>query len=195
MALREYLDDFVRSAMAADRRYSRTHDAGEIRLGIEVWEQLVAAGELQEVAPAELVDAQLAASMLYARRHEVSGSKEDLGHAYRYLAEAGRHVVRGSLADLQVRMSTAAWLMARYRSGGPPEDLDRAIVGWAELVDIGAGALAAANLGRALLARHRRTGDPADLHDGRRVLGLASAQLPRDHPVLADVELALKAAG
>jgi hypothetical protein len=91
-------------------------------------------------------------------------------------------------------MSTAAWLMARYQSGGPPEDLGQAISGWAELVETDAGALAAANLGRAPLARHDRTGDPADLHDGRRVLGMASEQLPRDHPALADVELALRRA-
>jgi hypothetical protein len=194
MALREFLDHSARAAIAADRRYGHTQDVREIRLGIEVWEQLVAAGGLEEVAPEELVDAYLAASMLYARRHEVAGRVEDLGHAFRYLQEARRRVAPGSFADLQVRMSTAAWLMARYQSGGPPEDLDRAISGWAELVETDAGALAAANLGRALLARHDRTGDPDDLQDGRRVLGMASAQLPRDHPALAEVELALRRA-
>ena len=103
-------------------------------------------------------------------------------------------MVPGSFADLQVRMSTAAWLMARYQAGGPDADLDQAISAWAELVERGGGALAAANLGRALLARYERSGDPADLRAGRELLGRVSAQLPHDHPVRADVELALRSA-
>jgi hypothetical protein len=58
-----------------------------------------------------------------------------------------------------------------------------------------AGALAAANLGRALLARHSLGGDAADLREGRRLLGMATAAMPADHPARADVELAFRAAG
>ncbi len=93
-------------------------------------------------------------------------------------------MVAGSFADLQVRMSTAAWLMVRFQAEGRQEDLDEAIAGWSRLLESDAGALAAANLGRALLARHDLTGDPADLHEGRRLLGMASAEMPSDHPAL-----------
>ena len=64
-----------------------------------------------------------------------------------------------------------------------------------ELLGTDASALAAANLGRALLARHELTGEPGDLRDGRRLLGRASAEMPHDHPARRDVELALRAAG
>jgi hypothetical protein len=92
-------------------------------------------------------------------------------------------------------MSAAAWLMLRFQSQGREADLDEAIAGWSRLLGTDADAPAAASLGRALQARHDLTGDPADLHEGRRLLGTASAELPSDHPALADVEFALRAAG
>ena len=192
MALQEFLSHFVRAAVVADQRFQRTREVTEIRVGIEVWETLQSADGLADSPPEALVDAYLSASMLYARRHEAEGELSDLGRALRHLEEARRLVVPGSFADLQLRMSTAAWLMARYQAGGPEEDLDEAIDAWAELIDTDAGALAAANLGRALLARHERSGDPADLRRGRELLDWASAELPHDHPVRADVELALR---
>ena len=145
--------------------------------------------------PESLVDTYLSVSMLYARRYEAQGRADDLSLALQYLDDARRHVVDGSFADLQVRMSTAAWRMVRFQAEGGREDLDEAIAVWSGLLESDAGALAAANLGRALLARHDLTGEPADLREGRRLLGMASVEMPRDHPALADVELALRAAG
>jgi hypothetical protein len=197
MALQEFLGHFVSAAVAADRRYVSTGATADIREGLEVWEQLVSSGVLSDEPPASLVDAYLAASMLYARRHEVLGRANDLSQALRYLMDARRHVEPGSFADLQARMSRAACLLVRFQADGQPEDLDGAITGWTELMDDAGGevaALAAAHLGRALLVRHDLAGDPADLHDGRRLLGLASAGMPRDHPARRDVELALRAA-
>jgi hypothetical protein len=198
MALHEFLGPFVSAAVAADERYVRSRDAFEICEGIEVWERLADSGALAGAEPEGLVDAYLAVSMLYARRHEVLGRSSDLSLALRYLTEARRHVEPGSFADLQARMSRAACLLVRFQADGQPEDLDGAITGWTELVDAadaGVGALAAANLGRALLVRHELAGDPGDLEDGRRLLGQATAEMPRDHPARRDVELALRAAG
>ena len=90
-------------------------------------------------------------------------------------------------------MSAAAWLMVRFQAERAPEDLDQAIAVWTGLMETDAGALAAANLGRALLARHALSGDPEDLHDGRELLGMASVGMRRPSGA-ADVELALKAA-
>jgi hypothetical protein len=195
MRLDEFLRHFVCTAIAADRRYVRTGDAADIEDGIVVWEELATAGELGGATPETAVDAYLSVSMLYARRHEAQGGGDDLSLALRYLDEARRYVVAGSLADLQVRMSTAAWLMLRFQSEGRREDLDEAIAGWSRLLRSDADALAAANLGRALLDRHDLTGGLADLHEGRRLLGMASVELPSDHPALRDVQFALRAAG
>jgi len=63
------------------------------------------------------------------------------------------------------------------------------------LLETDAGALAAANLGRALLTRHELSGDPEDLDLGRELLGIASVGMRQDHPALADVQHALRAAG
>ena len=114
----------------------------------------------------------------------------DLSLALRYLHDAQRHLVPGSIADLQARMSRAACLMVRYRAEGRAEDLDGAIAAWSGLLGTEARALAAANLGRALLTR----GGADDLREARRLLGLASAEMPPDHPARRDVELALRAA-
>jgi hypothetical protein len=195
MRLEDFLRHFVSAALAADRRYVRSHDAADIQAGIVVWEQLAGDPELEDLPSESLVDAYLGVSMLYARRHEALGSGEDLSLALRYLEYARRHVVAGSFADLQMQMSTAAWLMVRFQAEGRREDLDAAIAGWAGLLDSDAGALAAANLGRALLTRHDLSGDPEDRVEGLRVLGLASLEMPRDHPARADVEFALRAAG
>jgi hypothetical protein len=193
--LDEFLRHFVGAAIAADRRYARTGDAAEVEAGISVWEALADAGELGGATPETAVDAYLSISMLYARRYEARAGGGDLSLALHYLDEARRHVVAGSFADLQVRMSTAAWLMVRFQSEGRQEDLDEAIAGWSGLLGSGADALAAANLGRALLDRHELTGDLADLQEGRRLLGMASVELPSDHPALRDVQFALRAAG
>ena len=166
MALHEYLGHFVSAAVAADERFVRSRDASAICDGIVVWEQLADSGALADADPGALVDAYLAVSMLYARRHEVLGRSTDLSLALRYLREARRHVEPGSFADLQERMSRAACLLVRFQADGQPEDLDEAITGWTELVDAadaGVAALAAANLGRALLVRHELVGDPEDL--------------------------------
>jgi hypothetical protein len=195
MRLTEFLRHFVLAAAAADRRFARTQDARDIHAGIAVWESLVDGGGLGESEPEALVDAQLAASMLYARRFEVRRREADLSLARRHLEDAREHVQPGSLADLQVRMSEAAWRMLRFQADGPPEDLDQAIEIWTGLIVTDAGTLAAANLGRALLARHALAGDPDDLHAGRSLLGLATAEMPADHPARPDIELALKAAG
>jgi hypothetical protein len=195
MRLDEFLRHFVLAAAAADRRFARAQDARDVHAGIAVWESLVDAGELGESEPAELVDAHLAASTLYARRFEVRQAAKDLAMARRCLEFARTHARPGSFADLQVRMSTAAWLMLRFHADHDPADLDEAIGIWTVLLGTDAGALAAANLGRALLARHGLTGEPQDLHDGRLLLGHASEEMPADHPARADVELALRAAG
>jgi hypothetical protein len=198
MALKEFLGHFVRAAGVADERYVRTRDASAIYDGIAVWQRLVDSGQLSREAPETLVDAYLAAAMLYARRHEAMGRATDLSLALRYLREAGRHVEPGSFADLQARMSRAACLLVRFQADGQPEDLEGAIAGWTELLDAadaGVAALAAANLGRALLVRHALARDPVDLEDGRRLLGQATAGMPRDHPARRDVEFALRAAG
>jgi hypothetical protein len=194
MRLHEFLRHFVSAATAADRRYVRTQDPRDILSGISVWESLQEAGGLEESPPADLVDAYLAASMLYTRRYEILSGEADLSNAFRHLDEARTHVVEGSFADLQARMSLAALLMTRFRAQRGADDLDRAIFVWTELMETEAGPLAAANLGRALLARHALAGDPEDLHDGRRLLGLATAAMPADHPARADVELAFRAA-
>jgi hypothetical protein len=186
MALHEFLGHFVRAAVAADERFVRTRDPSEIGRGIEVWEGLADSGALAEEAPEQLVDARLAVAALYARRNapgDVSRALVELGRAQPYL-------VPGSLADLQERMSRAACLLARHRAHGDPEDLDAAIAVWSTLLDTDARALAAANLGRALLTR----GGADDLPRVRRLLGLASAEMPHDHPARRDVELALRAA-
>ena len=183
MRLTEFLRHFVLAAAAADHRFARTQDARDIHAGITVWESLVEADGLGESAPGSLVDARLAASMLYARRFEVGRD------------EAREHVQPGSFADLQVRMSEAAWLMLRFHAEHAPDDLDHAIEIWTGLIVTDAGTLAAANLGRALLARHALAGDPGDLDAGRSLLGLATPEMPGDHRARADVELALQAAG
>lgn len=195
MRLHEFLQHFVSAATAADRRYVRTQDARDILAGIAVWESLVDARGLQGSDPATLVEAQLAASMLYTRRYEVHRDEEDLACALRWLDEARPHVVPGSFADLQARMSLAALLMMRFRAQAGAHDLDRAISVWTDLMETEAGPLAAANLGRALLARHAADGDPADRREGRRLLGMATAEMPADHPARADVELALRTTG
>lgn len=198
MALQEFLGHFVSAAAAADERFVRTRDASAVNDGIVVWQQLADSGALVDAEPQALVDAYLAVSMLYARRHELLGRPTDLSLALRYLGEARRHVAPGSFADLQARMSQAACLLVRFQADGRPEDLDGAIAGWTELVDAadaGVAALAAANLGRALLVRYDLAGDPSDREDGRRLLGQATAEMPRDHPARRDVELALRAAG
>jgi hypothetical protein len=97
-----------------------------------------------------------------------------------YVDDARAQIAAGSFADLQARMSAAAWHMAAG-------DLDGAIVEWTELMATEAAPLAAANLGRALLAR----GGPEDLREGRRLLGMATTEMPRDHPARAGVERAL----
>jgi hypothetical protein len=195
MRLNEFLRHFVAAAIAADRRYVQTREATDIEAGIVVWEELDGAAELGGVPPDSAVDAYLSVSMLYARRHEARGGGGDLTLALHYLDKARRYVVAGSFADLQVRMSTAAWLMLRFQSEGREADLDAAIAGWSRLLGTDADALAAANLGRALLARHELTGDPADLHEARELLGTASVQMPGDHPALPDVQFALRATG
>ncbi len=194
MRLDEFLRHFVLAAAAADRRYARAQDLRDVHAGIMVWESLVEGGGLGESPPEELVDAHLAASMLYARRFEVQQASKDLALARRYLEYARAHVRPGSFADLQVRMSTAAWLMLRFHAEQAPEDLEEAIAIWTDLATTDAGALAVANLGRALLARHALFGDQQDLHDGRALLGHATEEMPADHPARADVELALRAA-
>jgi hypothetical protein len=195
MRLTEFLRHFVDAAVAADRRYVQTQDAADVEAGIAVWEQLASVEMVGGAPPEQVVDAYLSVSMLYARRYEAQGSDDDLALALHYLDEARRHVVAGSFADLQVRMSTAAWLMVRFQAHGRREDLDEAIAGWSHLLESDAGALAAANLGRALLARHELTGEAADRREGRRLLGMASVEMPSDHPALADVRHALRAAG
>jgi len=195
MRLDQFLRHFVLAAEAADRRFARAQDPRDVHAGIAVWESLVESGGLAEAPPEALVDARLAASMLYARRFEVRQASKDLALARRHLESARAHVQPGSFADLQVRMSTAAWLMLRFQAEHAAEDLDEAIAIWTDLMLTDAGALAAANLGRALLARHELTGDEQDLRDGRLLLGHASEEMPDDHPARPDVVLALRSAG
>jgi hypothetical protein len=195
MRLHEFLRHFVSAAAAADRRYVRMQDPHDILAGITVWESLVDAGGLEQTPQPALVDAYLAASMLYTRRYEIHTREADLSCALRYLDDARAHVRPGSFADLQARMSLAALLMMRFRARRGVDDLDRAISVWTRLMDTEAGPLAAANLGRALLARYSLVGDASDLREGRRLLGMATAAMPADHPARADVELAYRAAG
>jgi hypothetical protein len=187
MALHEFLDQFVRAAVAADEHYVRAGDQSQIGEGIEVWERLQGSGALADAAPAAVAGARLAVAALYARRN----APADASRALRELGLAEPHFVAGSLADLQARMTRAACLLARYRVLGEREDLDGAIAVWTGLLDTEARALAAANLGRALLTR----GGADDLPRGRRLLGQATAAMPRDHPARRDVEMALRAAG
>src|SRR3954462_3178816 len=145
MRLDEFLRHFVLAAAAADRRFARTQDPRDVHAGIAVWESLVEDGGLGESPPEELVDAHLAASMLYTRRFEVRRASRDLALARRYLEFARSHVRPGSFTDLQVRMSKAAWLMLRFQSERAVEDLEEAIAIWTDLTLTDAGALAAAN--------------------------------------------------
>ena len=186
MALHEFLAQFVSAAVAADERYVRSRDASEIGEGIEVWERLSDSGALAGEPSETLVDARLAVAALYARRN----APGDASRALRELGDAQPHLVRGSFADLQARMARAACHLARYRAQGGREDLEAAIAVWSQLLETDARALAAANLGRALLTR----GGADDLPEGRRLLGLASAEIPPGHPARRDVELALRAA-
>jgi hypothetical protein len=194
MRLDEFLRHFVLAAAAADRRLARTQDATDIHAGIAVWEDLSEAGALAESEPAELVDAHLAASMLYARRFEITRVADDLSLSRRALEFARAHARPGSFADLQAQMSMAALLLLRFHAERDPAVLDAAIEVWTRLLGTDAGPLAAANLGRALLDRHELSGDAQDLHDGRLLLGHATEELPADHPARADVELALRSA-
>jgi hypothetical protein len=195
MRLDEFLRHFVLAAEAADRRFARTQDPRDVDAGITVWESLQESGALGEAEPRQLVEAHLAASMLYSRRFEADRVSRDLSIARRHLEFARRHVRTDTSADLQVRMSLAAWFMLRFHAEHMAEDLQEAIALWTGLIVTDAGALAAANLGRALLVRHSLTGDPEDLRDGRLLLGHASAEMPPDHPARPDVELALRSAG
>ncbi|HWK29356.1 MAG TPA: hypothetical protein VNS09_22525 [Solirubrobacter sp.] len=193
MRLEDFLRHFVAAAEAADLRFARTQHTGDIRAGIELWEQLA---DAVDEAPPELgVRARLAAAALYSRRFEVQGGAGDLVAARRELDAAREHIAPGSRADFQARMALAAWLVLRYRAEREPADLDAAIALWRELRPTPAGALAAANLGRALLARFSLTGERADLEEAQRLLGVASSEMPRDHPALPDVRLALRTSG
>jgi hypothetical protein len=194
MRLDEFLRHFVLAAAAADRRFARTQDPRDVYAGIAVWERLSDSGGLGEAEPEELVEAHLAASLLYTRRFEVRQAARDLALARRHLENARAHVRPDTFTDLQVRMSLAAWLMLRFQAEHAPEDLQEAIEIWTALMVTDAGALAAANLGRALLLRHSLTGDLEDLRDGRLLLGHATEEMPADHPARADVELALRTA-
>lgn len=183
----EIVDHFVGAAIGADKRFLRTQDPREIRSGIDIWEQLVASGKLSQLPPESLIQAYVIVGMLYARRHEVDHHSEDLDLAFRYLHEARRHVIPGSSEDLSARMSAAAWLMLRYETGKDPQDLDQAITGWMEVRDVSPmeavdRAVAAANLGRALLLRYRTTGSRDDERLGSEMLHTAVRELPRDHP-------------
>src|SRR4051794_9096699 len=105
MRLHEFLRHFVSAAAAADRRYVRTQDPRGILAGIKVWEALMDAGGREEAPPEELVPPSLAASILYPRRYEILSGEADLSNALRYLDDARSHVLEGSFADLQARMS------------------------------------------------------------------------------------------
>jgi hypothetical protein len=194
MRLDEFLRHCVLSAAAADRRFVRSLNARDVHAGIVVWEGLLDGGALDEAEPAALVEPYLSVSMLYARRFESAGDVEDLALALRYLEDARGHVERGSFADLQARMSTGALLLLRHQSEGSMDDLEAAIEVWTDLLITEAGPLAAANLGRALFARHALTGDPGDLRDSRLLLGMAAEEMPADHPARREIEFALKAA-
>src|SRR3954469_16652042 len=154
MRLDEFLRHFVLAAAAADRRFARTQDPRDVHAGIRVWESLLDSGGLGEAEPEELVEAHLAASLLYARRFEVRQASRDLALARRYLENARANVRPGTFTDLQVRMSMAAWSMLRFHAEHAPEDLQEAIAIWTGLMLTDAGTLASANLGRALLLRH-----------------------------------------
>ena len=171
MALEEFLGHFVSAAVAADRRYVglrdlSVHPRGDRGLGAARGERR-AGGR----AARALVDAQLAASALYVRRRRL-GATWTL--ALRTLDEAQRHLAPGSIADLQARMSQCRVPDLRYRAEGRVGGPDGAIATWSGLLATDARALAAANLGRALLTR----GGADDLPKAAGCWGLASAEMP-----------------
>ena len=195
MRLDEFLRHFVLAAAAADRRYARAQDPRDVHAGIMVWESLVEGGGLGESPPEELVDAHLAASMLYARRFEVQQASKDLALARRYLeyaraARPARFVCGPAGADVDRRVADVALPRRTGSRGsrGGDRDLDRS--GHHRRGRAGGGQPRAGAAG----PPRARSAIQQDLHDGRALLGHATEEMPADHPARADVELALRAA-
>jgi hypothetical protein len=190
------IGQFIEAAINADQTYLRTRDLTEVRRGIEVWEQIVAQGILSDAPPESLVDAYITVAMLYARRYEVDTHREDLDRAFGFLRRAEEHVIPGSHNDVLIKMSSATWLMLRFQMGKDRADLDQAIAGYGDVIAISPpesvnSAVASANLGRALLMRHRLTGAARDRRRGIEMLSNAALHLPRDHPALPSVQQGL----
>jgi hypothetical protein len=193
MEVDDFLRHFARAAAAADRRYLRTGDPADVLAGLLVWEELAGAGGLEAGGPA-LVEARLGVAVLEVRRAEALAELDGLDAALDHLAWVRGRVQEGSPADLQARMALAAVHLQRFRyGGGDAGELDAAIAGWCGLLATDAGPAVAANLGRALLDRHARTGSEADARHGRALLDAAAGGLAPGHPALAGVRAALAA--
>jgi hypothetical protein len=187
------LNHFCEATISADQKFLRTQDASDIRLGIRIWEELNARGQLRDVPPEALVDVQLQAAMLYARRYEVDTDARDLEAAFALLRAARQHAVPGGDTDLGIRLSSATWLMLRFETQHDPADLEQAIAAYTELIDAyrpkeRSAGVASANLGRALLARRELTGSPHDAQLAREAYGKALSWLPEGDPALAVVQ-------
>ncbi|MGE5764560.1 MAG: hypothetical protein ACM3ZF_11985 [Mycobacterium leprae] len=185
----EILRQFISAAINADKTYLLTEDMSEIHNGIEIWERISATGLLASVPPQSLVETHTTVAMLYARRYEVEGNQKDLDAAFAHQRRARANVVPGSDTDVILRMSSANWLMLRYIKGRDRADLDAAIAAYDDVattstVDSVDECLASGNLGRALLMRHRITGDAADRHRAMEALSHAAVKLPPDHVAL-----------
>jgi hypothetical protein len=189
----DILRAFVAGAVNADQQFLRTQDLAEVGRGIEVWERLDGDGVLAGTDPADRVDPQLMAAMLYGRRYEVKHADADLDTAFRLLSDAARHVAPGSHNDILIRMSSATWFMLRYEAHDDQADLERAITGYEGIREVApAGdasrALATANLGRAFLVRHEISRDDRDLVRGGQLLNEAYLALPEGHPVRSSIQ-------
>jgi hypothetical protein len=190
------LNEFGAASANADQQFLRTHDLTEIRAGIELWETLVTGELFDDIPPEALVDSQLMAAMLYARRYEVESADADLDHAFALLRQARQHTVPGSESDILMRLSSATWLMLRFGRHNDRTDLDQAITSYTELVDMSpAGGrnagVASANLGRALLVRQQLTGSHDDRRRAIQALRNAMLWLPQGDAALTWVQQAL----
>jgi hypothetical protein len=189
----EMLAVFAGAAARADQAFLRTGELGEIRQGIDTWRQIQDSGVLGGMPPESLVDALLMVAMLHARLYEVEHDERDLDAAFGFLREVEPHLVPGSHNDLLMRMSSATWLMLRFEQQGDPHDFDGAVAGYEDIRAVAPpgdlnGAIASANLGRALLIRHETSHSEADLRRARERLWEAERALPAGHPIRAEIQ-------
>jgi hypothetical protein len=184
---------FIEAAMNADQAYLREHDPKKIRMGTDIWEQINREGYLSGAPPESIVGLHITVANLYARRYEIDERPQDSDRALSYLRLAEQHVVPGSAEDALIKLSSANWLILRFRHTADGSDLDQAIAEYGQVIDMlppGSAnrALATGNLGRSLLNRHRLTGSAADLNRAQTLLTDAVIKMGPDHPAAPIVQ-------